>query len=61
MKKNREKHRTSFELRKGKRLLWRGLGRDMVRALRRLERTHGTGVIRIQVVFREGVLIAVFL
>ncbi|GEM_PF-6956944 len=51
--------RTAYELRIGRRVVWRG--RDLVPALKRLERRHGRGSLDIHVIFHEGLLIAVLL
>ena len=58
-KKKRARGRTAYELHLGRRVVWRG--RDLVRALKRLERQHGRGALDIHVVFHEGLLIAVLL
>lgn len=49
--------RTEYELRLGRNVVWRG--RDLLEALRRLERRHGRGKLAIRVVFNENLLIAV--
>lgn len=53
------KQRTRYELRLGRRVVWKG--RDLVRALPRMEKRFGAGRLAIHVIFREGLLIAIHL